>query len=49
MVGAILAKSLRPDFNNGPGDNLASGHILAPSVYSSPIRITAPPKAIPIL
>ena len=26
-----LAKSLRPDFNNGPRDNLDSGRILAPA------------------
>ena len=31
LVGAILAKCPKPDFNNGPGDNLNSGCILAPA------------------
>ena len=44
-----LAKCPRPDFNNGPGDNLNSGCILAPSVYSSLIRFMSSRQAIPIL
>ena len=37
LVGAILAKGPRPDFNNGAGDNSNCSRILAPSIYSSPI------------
>ena len=43
LVGAILAKDPRPNFNNGPGNNSNSGRIFVASVYSSPIRIMAPP------
>ena len=41
LVGALLAKCPRPDFNNSTGDNLNSGCILAPSFYSSLIRFMA--------
>ena len=44
-----LAKGSRPDFNSGPGNNSKSGRMSVPGVYSSPIRIMAPPQAIPIL
>ena len=37
------------DSNNGPGNSLNSGCILAPSVYSSLVRFMASRQAIPIL
>ena len=45
LVGAILAESPRPDFNNGPGDNLDNGRILAPGF----IQAMASLNAVPIL
>ena len=45
----VGAKCPRPGFNNGPGDNLNSGWILAPSVYSSLIWFIASRQATPIL
>ena len=44
-----LPKACRPDFNNGLGGDSNSDPILAPSVYLSPIRIMASPRATPIL
>ena len=44
-----LAKGPRPDFNNCPWDNLNSGRILAPSVYSNLTKIMAPLQVIPVL
>ena len=44
-----LAKGCRPDFNNGLRGDSNSGPILASGVYSSLIRIMAPPQAISIL
>ena len=40
-----LPKGYRPDFNNGLGGDSNSGPVLAPSVYLSPTRIMAPPRA----
>ena len=45
----IWLRRFRPDFNNCPGDNLNSGHILVPGIYSSPTQIMAPLQVIPIL
>ena len=44
-----LAKSPWPDFNNCPWDNLNSGRILVPGVYSSLTQIMAPLQVISIL
>ena len=49
LVVQYLAKCPRPDFNNGLGDNLNRGCILAPSVYSILIRFMSSRQAIPIL
>ena len=42
------AKGPKPDFNKGPEDDSNSCHISS-GFYSSPIRIRAPPQALPIL
>ena len=49
LMGAILAKGCRPDFNNGLRGDLNSGAILAPGVYLGLTLIMAPPQAIPTL
>ena len=42
-------KGCKPGFNNGPGDDVNSGPILAPDIYLSQTRIMAPFQAISIL
>ena len=49
LVGTILTKGCRPDFNNGLGGDSNSGSVLGSGVYLSPTRIMAPPRATPIL
>ena len=43
-----LAKGLRLDINNGPGDDSNSAHILAPAFFNSYWN-NDPPQAIPKL
>ena len=49
LVGAISGQGPQAWLQEWSRDNLDSGRIFAPNVYSNPTRITAPPQAIPIL